>query len=76
MNSLKMSSIHDLEKGDVFELEGGLYEVQMLGERIILAFVLDGSLDRVPDELDSTGYKTTAFSDLRYYREHNDEDLL
>lgn len=71
-------SIHHLNRGDVFELEGGLYEVMYLGERIIMAYVLDGALDRVPDPTNTEGWKTTAFSDLRYYREHGDpaNDLL
>lgn len=71
-------SIHDLKRGDVFELEGGLFEVKYLGERIIMAYQLDGALDRIEDPTSPDGFKTTAFSDLRYYREHGDpaNDLL
>lgn len=71
-------SIHLLKKGDVFELEGGLYEVKLIGERIILCYELDGALDRVPDLNSADGWKSTAFSDMRYYREHGDpaNDLL
>lgn len=68
-------SIHHLEKGDVFELEGTLYEVKTIGERIILAYELDGALDRIPDLTSADGWKSTAFSDLRYYREHPEEDI-
>lgn len=68
-------SIHLLKKGDVFELEGGLYEVMTVGDRIILAYELDGALDRIPDLASNDGWKSTAFSDLRYYREHPEEDI-
>lgn len=68
-------AIHDLEKGEVFELEGGLYEVMQVGDRIILAYELDGALDRIPDLAAADGWKSTAFSDLRYYREHPEEDV-
>lgn len=75
----------DLQKGDVFFLEGALYEVYLLGERIVVAFILDENSERVPDPDDVVGDKflTTAFSDLRFNREHETpedaarfEDLL
>lgn len=75
----------DLTKGQRFTLEGGQYEVQTLGERIVLAFILDENGQRVPDPDDVVGDKfiTTAFSDLRFNREHETpedaarfEDLL
>ncbi len=69
--------IHDLKRGDLFELEGGNYETWMVGERVILAFVLDEFLERIPDPDAIDGYKSTAFSDLRFNREHyTDEDAL
>jgi hypothetical protein len=60
----------DLERGDVFELEGGIYEVDTVDDRIIIAYVLDGALDRIPDNNFPDGWKLTAFSDLRYWKEH------
>lgn len=62
----------DLTKGQRFTLEGGAYEVQTLGERIVLAFILDAAGNRIPDPDDVVGdkYLTTAFSDLRFEREH------
>lgn len=70
-------SIHNLSAGEVFELEGGLFEVKHLGERIIIAYRLDQALDRVPDLTSSDGWAKEAISDLRYYREHeNLNDLL
>lgn len=62
----------DLTKGQRFTLEGGDYEVQTLGERIVLAFILDKDGNRMPDPDDVVGdkYLTTAFSDLRFEREH------
>lgn len=71
-------SIQDLSKGEVFELEGCLYEVISIGERIILCYELDGAMELIPDLASADGWKSTAFSDLRYYREHGDpaNDLL
>lgn len=75
----------DLNKGDIFTLEGALYEVYLLGERIVVAFILDENSERVPDPDDVVGdnFLTTAFSDLRFNREHETpedaarfEDLL
>lgn len=93
----------DLNKGDIFTLEGNYYEVYLLGERIVVAYLLqpvnnfkgrpvgiadnyeDTTLERVPDPDDVVGGKflTTAFSDLRFNREHETpedaarfEDLL
>jgi len=62
----------DLNKGDVFALEGGQYEAYLLGERIVVAYVLDEHGQRVPDPDDIVGdtFLTTAFSDLRFEREH------
>lgn len=72
----------DLKKGDVFTMDGQYYEVQLLGERIVVAYVLydegntDGTsgstLQRMPDPDDIVGdtFLTTAFSDLRFEREH------
>lgn len=80
----------DLNKGDIFTLEGKYYEVQLLGERIVVAYELqerrnfkgvpvgitdtyvDTTLERIPDPDDVVGDKflTTAFSDLRFNREH------
>lgn len=62
----------DLERGAHFMLEGARYEVQALGERIILAYVLDkrGQRQYDPDDVVGDKYLTTAFSDLRFNREH------
>lgn len=62
----------DLSEGDRFELGGKQYEVQMLGERVILAYVLDAAGRRIPDPDDVVGdtYLTDFFSDLRFNREH------
>lgn len=80
----------DLNKGDFFILEGRPYEVQFLGERIIVAYVCEfydpnetgleenpyeldyNAVRRIPDPDDVVGDKflTTAFSDLRFNREH------
>lgn len=93
----------DLKRGDVFTMDGQYYEVQLLGERIVVAYLLqpvhnfertpagvavmfaDTTLERIPDPDDVVGdkYLTTAFSDLRFDREHRTpeddarfEDLL
>lgn len=93
----------DLKRGDFFMLEGQPYEVQTLGERIILAYVCEfydpsatglestpyelnaTHVRRIPDpdDLAGTEFLTTAFSDLRFNREHETpedaarfEDLL
>lgn len=64
----------DLTKGEHFELEGALYEVYLLGERIVVAYVLDEFGERIEDETDTVcGFKTSAFSDLRFNREHENE---
>lgn len=68
--------IHDLKRGDVFTLEGGLYETKILGERIVLAYQLDDAMERIPDPDAPDGWKSTAFSDLRFNREHYKDDLL
>lgn len=60
----------DLNRGDHFMLEGELHEVWMLGERIVLAFVLEPDGSRLPDDTCCSGFLTTAFSDLRFNREH------
>lgn len=66
----------DLKKGDVFQLEGGLYEVATLGERIVIAYVLGQTVHDEylrtydPKDLAGTEYLTTAFSDMRFEREH------
>lgn len=59
-----------LKKGEIFELEGGIYEVDVLTDRIVIAYVLDPCLDRIPDPSFTEGWKLTAFSDMRYRREH------
>lgn len=62
----------DLTKGQRFTLEGGDYEVQLLGERIVLAYKLNKAGERMldPDGVIGDEYLTTAFSDLRFEREH------
>lgn len=70
----------DLKKGDVFELEGGHYEVERLGDRIVIANVLEPLEGRAgvqkfqyvsdPKGLAGDEILTTAFSDMRFEREH------
>lgn len=75
----------DLNRGDRFTLEGKAYEVQTLGERVVIAYLLDKQGRRIPDPDDVVGdtYLTDFFSDLRFNREHETpedaarfEDLL
>ena len=68
--------IHDLKRGDVFPLEGGLYETILVGDRIVLAYQLDDAMERIPDAEAADGWKSTAFSDLRFNKEHYHDDLL
>lgn len=61
----------DLEQGQEFTLEGGLYEVIAVWGRIIYCYVLDKRGRRIEDVDDLyEGYKTTMFSDMRFHREH------
>lgn len=68
--------IHDLKRGEVFPLEGKLYETMLVGDRIVLAFELDDALERIPDPASADGWRSTAFSDLRFNKEHYHDDLL
>lgn len=79
----------DLQVGDHFQIDGAPYEAAIIGERIVVAYVLqdDGvsqQLYYVPDPHDLAGdqYLTTAFSDLRFdknnltdFERQCDEDL-
>lgn len=69
----------ELKKGDLFYIDGAPYEAETIGERIVVAFVLDEKLlatthpsrldlARTIDPKDLAGweYLTTAFSDLRF----------
>lgn len=77
----------DLTPGAHFKLEGGDYEVQYISPsgRIVIAYVLGAKKTRPgiypaafrqPDPKDLTGdeFLTTAFSDLRFNREHETEE--
>lgn len=54
-----------LHRGTVFQLEGLLYEVMLVGDRVVLAYELDDALERIPDPDAADGWRSTAFSDLR-----------
>lgn len=76
----------DLNKGDVFTLEGGHYEVDYVSPsgRIVMCFVLNQAkaamdapvYERLLDPNDVVGdtYVTTVFSDLRFNREHETQE--
>ena len=77
----------ELEKGEVFHIDGAPYLADIIGERIVVAFVLEdvgGELMFKYDPADLAGesYLTTAFSDLRFdknnltdFERQCDEDL-
>lgn len=59
----------DLQVGDVFTIDGAPYEAYLIGDRIVVAYVLGGEPTlRLPDPNDLAGdqFLTTAFSDLRF----------
>lgn len=63
-------SIHSLRRGDKFTLERKRYEVDFVGERVIMLYCLDDKDARIKDRCSPDGFKTTIVSDMRYYREH------
>lgn len=66
----------DLQLGDVFTIDGAPYEAAIIGQRVVVAYVLEETgelhghsvLQRIPDPNDLAGDQclTTAFSDLRF----------
>lgn len=63
-------SIHSLRKGDKFTLERKRYEVDFVGERVLMLYCLDDKDVRIKDRCSPDGFKTTIVSDMRYYREY------
>lgn len=59
-----------LEVCDRFNIDGAPYEAAIIGTRIVVAYVLQPTLERTPDPKDLAGdvFLTTAFSDLRFNR--------
>lgn len=61
-----------LKEGQIFELEGKDWEVWIKGDRVVLVYELDDILERIPDEADQTGYRTSMISDMRYNKQRHE----
>jgi len=74
----------DLKKGTIFFIDGAPYEADIIGDRVVVAFILEDVsslhgqtvLSRKYDPNDPIGdaYLTTAFSDLRFNRNNETQE--